>query len=107
MLTNAWEMPVLELSNWYALGEDARKEAIGAYVDALTAWVDGLSASGLTTDIRNATEISTPSVLLSIPADQALAGLKGVNGQGDGEPCTRTSWPGRRALHRQQGPGNH
>ncbi len=79
VLTNAWEMPVLELSNWYALGEDARKEAIGAYVDALTAWVDGLSASGLTTDIRNATEISTPSVLLSIPADQALAGLKGVN----------------------------
>ena len=34
VLTNAWEMPVLELSNWYALGEDARKEAIGAYVDA-------------------------------------------------------------------------
>ena len=29
-------------------------------------------------NVRNATEISTPSVLLSLPADQVLAGLKGV-----------------------------
>ena len=30
------------------------------------------------TDIRNATEISTPSVLLSLPAHRVLAGLPGI-----------------------------
>lgn len=79
VLSNAWEMPVLELSNWYSMGESARKDAIRAYVQTLSAYVGGLSSSGLTTNIRNATEISTPSVLLSLPADQVLAGLKGVD----------------------------
>ena len=76
-------MPVLELSGWYDLGESARKDVIRAYVEELTAYVAGLPATGLTTDIRNATEISTPSVLLSLPADQALSGLKGVGNDQD------------------------
>ncbi len=82
--SNVFSMPVLELSAWYTMGEVARKDAIRTYVQELSALVDSLSQSGIsgdawTTTIRNATEISTPSVLLSLPADQVLAGLKGVN----------------------------
>ncbi len=75
---NVWQMPVLELSNWYDLGESARKDAIRTYVQTLNTYVSGLSGANYKTDIRNATEISTPSVLLSLPADQVLSGLKGV-----------------------------
>ena len=57
--------------------------AIRAYVQELTAYVSSLPSSGLTTNIRNATEISTPSVLLSLPADQVLTGLKGVGNDED------------------------
>lgn len=78
VLSNAWEMPVLELSNWYSMGQSARKDAIRAYVQELEAYVSGLSGANYKTDVRNATEISTSSVLLSLPADQVLAGLKGV-----------------------------
>ena len=83
VLQNAWEMPVLELSNWYDLSESARKDAIRAYVQTLETYVSGLSGANFKTDIRNATEISTPSVLLSLPADQVLTGLKGVNNNQD------------------------
>ena len=83
VLDNAWEMPVLELSGWYTMNETQRKDAIRTYVQTLTAYVSGLSAASYKTDIRNATEISTPSVLLSLPADQVLAGLKGVNNDED------------------------
>ncbi|MBM6665675.1 fibronectin type III domain-containing protein [Flavonifractor plautii] len=76
--SNVYAMPVLELSGWYTMSESARKDAIRTYVQDLEAYVSGLSGAKLTTDIRNATEISTPSVLLSLPADQALSGLKGV-----------------------------
>ena len=76
---NVWQMPVLELSGWYDLDEGGRKDAIRTYVQALETYVSGLTGTALTTDVRNATEISTPSVLLSLPADQVLAGLKGVN----------------------------
>ena len=83
VLSNAWEMPVLELSNWYNMSESARKDAIRTYVQELTAYVAALPTSGLTTDIRNATEISTPSVLLSLPADQVLSGLKSAGSDED------------------------
>lgn len=81
--SNVFSMPVLELSGWYTMGESARKDAIRTYVQELSALVDSLSQSGVSGDgwkttIRNATEISTPSVLLSLPADQVLSGLKGV-----------------------------
>ena len=75
---NVWQMPVLELSGWYSMNESARKDAIRAYVQALESCVSGLSGANFKTNIRNATEISTPSVLLSLPADQVLSGLKGV-----------------------------
>ena len=76
---NTFTPPVLELSNWYGMGETARKDAIRAYVTQLQSYVSALGSTKMETDIRNATEISTPSVLLSIPADRALAGLQGVN----------------------------
>lgn len=72
--SNVWQMPVLELSGWYDMDEGGRKDVIRTYVQDLEAYV-----SGLTTDIRNATEIATPSALLSLPADQVLTGLKGVS----------------------------
>ena len=81
--SNVYAMPVLELSGWYTMSESARKDAVRTYVQDLEAYVSGLSGAKLTTDIRNATEISTPSVLLSLPADQALSGLKGVGNDED------------------------
>ena len=74
---DSFVMPVLELSGWYELGEAGRRAAIQTYVEELERYVGALGSAGLDTDIRNATEISTPSVLLSIPASQALAGLRG------------------------------
>ncbi len=77
--SNSFAMPVLELSGWYGMDETARKDAIRTYVTQLESYVAALNSVAPQTDIRNATEISTPSVLLSIPASQALAGLKGTN----------------------------
>ena len=76
---NTFVIPVLELSGWYDMTVDDRKAAIESYVTQLEGYVGALNSANLQLDVRNATEISTPSVLLSIPADRALAGLKGVN----------------------------
>ena len=38
----------------------------------------GVSGTALQTSIKNATEISTPNVLLSLPADQVLSGLNSL-----------------------------
>lgn len=86
--TDAWEMPVLELSDWYNQTERDRKDIIRTYVQELTAWVEDLEQAGITrsslkNSIRNATEIATPSVLLSLPADQVLSGLMGVGNDED------------------------
>ncbi len=72
---NVFSIPVLELSNWYDQTEEQRNSAISAYVEELESHVKGLTGN-LALNVRNATEIATPSVLLSIPADQAWAGLK-------------------------------
>ena len=67
-------IPVLELSGWYDMDEAKRKETIQTYVNELNAHCS--ANSNLTqTSIQNATEISTPSVLLSLPADSVKAGL--------------------------------
>ena len=75
---NAVEIPVLELSNWYGMDEDEQRAAISAYVTALEAHV-AQNGTNPALNVFNTTEISTPSVLLSLPADQILKGLKGVN----------------------------
>jgi len=72
-------IPVLELSKWYDMSEEQRKSAIQNYVNTLSNHVNNLDKSNLKTNIKNATEISTPSILLSLPADQVLSGLNGVS----------------------------
>ena len=76
---HTFAIPVLELSKWYDMSEEQRKTAIQNYVNELSSHVNSLDKSNLQINIKNATEISTPSVLLSLPADQVLAGLNGVS----------------------------
>ena len=45
VVNNAWEMPVLELSSWYSMGESARKDAIRTYVQELSSYVAALPTS--------------------------------------------------------------
>ncbi|WP_161846516.1 M60 family metallopeptidase [Pseudoflavonifractor sp. 524-17] len=71
----AVDIPVLSLSNWYRLdNETARRDAISAYVDELTAYMDNstITDSNKETHCLNVTEISTPTVLLSLPAKAVL-----------------------------------
>lgn len=62
------DIPALELAHWYDMTESARRQAIGAYVDELGTYLSGLKMGSPTADYRNVTEISTPVVLLSLPA---------------------------------------
>lgn len=64
----ATDIPVLELGGWYKMDEDARRAAISAYVDELAAYTAKIGANGRETNCLNVTEISMPTVLLSIPA---------------------------------------
>ena len=70
----AVDIPVLELANWYDLSDGARREVLGRYADELEAYGAGLVSSAKTTDWRNVTEISTPTMLLSLPAAAVLGG---------------------------------
>lgn len=76
------QIPYLNIqpSQWYGKSESERKALLTPYVEALKAHVSSLSFPNETarkTNTRNVTEIATPSVLLSLPADQVLAGLGG------------------------------
>ena len=73
-IRRAVDIPVLELSDWYSLSETARKDRIGAYVDELTAYVSAqnITSGNAQTKCLNVTEISTPTVLLSLPAAAVL-----------------------------------
>ena len=71
------DIPVLELSRWYAMGEGERRTAIGAYVDELEAYLGAIKIGSPASDYRNVTEISTPVVLLSLPA-QAVKNALGA-----------------------------
>ena len=73
------DIPVLELSSWYRMEDPARREVIGTYVDELEAYLAGMTIGSPTSDYRNVTEVSTPVVLLSLPA---LA-VKNALGSGD------------------------
>ena len=66
----ALKIPVLELSGWYGMTEPARRGAISDYLTALDAFVQktGVNDSNKTTSALNVTEISTPTMLLSLPA---------------------------------------
>ena len=72
--SNVVEIPVLELSNWYSMAKEEQIAAISTYVTALEAHV-AKNGTNPTTNVFNTTEISTPSVLLSLPANKILDGL--------------------------------
>ena len=81
-------IPMLDIrpDQWYGRSESQRKALIQAYVTQLQQYVSGLTFpndSSRRTNIRNFTEIATPSVLLSLPADQVLAGLGGAQADVD------------------------
>lgn len=61
------QIPVLELERWYDMSEQDRRTAISAYVTEMTAYAATLSTSEQNSYL-NVTEISMPSVLLSVPA---------------------------------------
>nr|WP_325211846.1 M60 family metallopeptidase [uncultured Oscillibacter sp.] len=70
------DIPVLELADWYAMSDSRRRDELDRYAGELEAYVSGLGPAGasLQTDIFNVTEISTPTMLLSLPAAAALNG---------------------------------
>lgn len=70
------DIPVLELADWYAMTDSQKKSELDRYAGELEAYVSGLgpASASLQTDIFNVTEISTPTMLLSLPAAAALNG---------------------------------
>ena len=68
------EIPTLELYNWYKLNETERKARISQYIDDLVAYKPD-KLGNKETNPANSTEISGRNVLLSLPADQVLAGI--------------------------------
>ncbi len=69
---NATIIPMLELQDWNTMSVEARKAAISAYVTELKDYVTTPPYINNSLDYRilNSTEISMPSVLLSMPASQ-------------------------------------
>lgn len=74
------KIPTLNIqpSQWYGKSESERKTLIRTYVETLKAYVPTLTNTN-TTNTKNATEIATPSVLLSLPANQVRDGLGGAS----------------------------
>ncbi len=73
----ATDIPMLELADWYKIDETTRKARIEAYLTELDAYVTShteITDSTQTTSIFNVTEISTPVVLLSLPAKAVQGG---------------------------------
>ena len=70
------DIPVLELEDWHAMSETRRRSELDRYAGELEAYVSGLApaSASLQTDVFNVTEISTPTMLLSLPAAAALNG---------------------------------
>ena len=73
----ATDIPMLELADWYKIDETTRKARIEAYLTELDAYVTShteITIDTQTTSIFNVTEISTPVVLLSLPAKAVQGG---------------------------------
>ncbi len=68
------QIPVLELSEWASMTETQRRSVITEYVTMLSSYVNTVTGTK-TTAFKNSTEISLPNILLSLPADQVLAGI--------------------------------
>ena len=67
------DIPVLELADWHTWNDGQRRTELGRYVDELEAYAASL-AGDAQTNFRNVTEISTPTVLLSLPAAAVQSG---------------------------------
>ena len=67
------DIPVLELADWHAWNDGQRRTELGRYLDELEAYAASL-AGDAQTNFRNVTEISTPTMLLSLPAAAVLSG---------------------------------
>ena len=72
----AARIPTLELSDWYSIDDGQRRARIQEYAGELESYVSarGVTESGRLTDWHNVTEISLPTVLLSLPALAVLNG---------------------------------
>lgn len=70
-----YDIPYLELSDLYEITEEEAKERISAFIDELEKYCPKLTGN-LTYQNLNQSEISLPNVLLSLPADQILKGIK-------------------------------
>lgn len=66
-LRRVTDIPTLELFNWNKMTEEERKARIDEYLDELSAYQSTANVDS-TVNPLNVTEISLPSVLLSIPA---------------------------------------
>ena len=75
-IRRATDIPVLELSWWNAMSQADRTAAIDRYLTELDAYGPAQNASTAQTNWQNVTEIATPSVLLSLPAEAVRTGLK-------------------------------
>ena len=75
-IRRAADIPVLELSDWGTMDAAARSRTINAYLTELDNYLSVNKVGSSQTDWRNVTEISTPSVLLSLPAGAVQAGLR-------------------------------
>ncbi len=67
-------IPKLELTDWYSVDATARRDRIGSYLDDLYAYVPTITGT-VQQNCLNLTEISMPSVLLSIPAAAVQSSL--------------------------------
>ena len=78
-IRRATDIPVLELGGWNAMTDAERSQTISAYLAELDSYLAVNKVGSSQTDWRNVTEISTPSVLLSLPAGAVQAGLSWVS----------------------------
>ena len=66
-------IPVLELADWYAMSDSQRRSELDRYAGELERYAAGLTGDAQK-NIRNVTELSTPTMLLSLPAAAVLNG---------------------------------
>ena len=67
----ATPVPTLDVVNWYQMDDNARTTAINNYLAAVSAYSPGSEEPD---NPKNVTEISTPSVLLSVPVTAIPSG---------------------------------
>lgn len=67
------DIPVLELADWYGMSDSQRRSELDRYAAELERYAAGLTGDPQT-NVRNVTEISTPTMLLSLPAAAVLNG---------------------------------